>query len=292
MLKVGYLGPEGTFSEEASSLYSRRVKNAKFIPFTTIYDLLKAVDGGKIDEGITPIENSIEGTVGIVTDMLVGEVKLMIRQEIILPVFHYLLAGRGTKLSDVTDVISHPQAIDQCKGYLRKKLPRATFHLSYSTADAVRKVAMLSEGGILTPTKSSRKGRALFAAIGTKASAKLYGLDILSSKINDYGDNLTRFVVLSKKDHKRTGDDKTSLVFSISRDKPGGLHEMLGEFASRGINLTKIESRPSKRALGDYFFFVDLQGHRDDSLIKKALQLMKGRAAFFKMLGSYPRAKS
>ncbi len=277
MLKVGFLGPEGTFSEEASLLYSKKLKGARLIPYSTHQDLLVAVDKGVLDEGVTPIENSIEGTVGIVTDMLVKDVKLMIRQEIILPIYQYLMARPGSKLSDITDVVSHPQPIDQCRGYLRKKLPHATIHLSSSTSEAAKRVAV-SQGA--------------FAAIGAKASAKLYGLIILGSKINDYKDNSTRFVVVAKKDHKRTGRDKTSIVFSIARDKPGGLYNILGEFASRDINLTKIESRPSKRALGDYYFFVDLEGHRSDKIISDALTRVKRESAYFKLLGSYPSAEA
>lgn len=280
MLKVGFLGPEGTFSEEASVLYAKKLKNVELIPYTTIYDLLIAVDKGKLDEGITPIENSIEGTVGIVTDMLVEDVKLVIKQEIVIPIYQYLLVRSEVKLSDITDVISHPQAIDQCKGYLRKKLPRATIHLSSSTSDAAKRVAASME----------EEGR-VFAAIGAKASARLYGLRVLGEKINDYKDNSTRFVVLAKKDHSRTGDDKTSVVFSIAKDKPGGLYDILGEFAVRKINLTKIESRPSKRALGDYYFFIDLQGHRGDPKTAQAIQKVRSKSAFFKLLGSYPRAK-
>jgi len=290
MLKVGFLGPEGTFSEEASSLYKKKIKHVKFIPYATIYDLLMAVEKGRVDEGITPVENSIEGTVGTVTDMLVKDVNLMIRQELVLPVFHYLLARKGVKIKDVTDVISHPQAIDQCKKYLRKKLPHVILHLSHSTADAVRQVATVIGGGIHR-LKGLKGGSHTFAAVGTRAASKLYGLEILASKINDYSDNLTRFVVLAKKDHPKTGGDKTSIVFSIAKDKPGGLYEILGEFAKRKINLTKIESRPSKRALGDYFFFVDLQGHRSEKPVAAALAGIKKKVAFFKLLGSYPMAK-
>lgn len=281
MLKVGYLGPEGTFSEEASHLYLRKIRNADLIPYATFFDVLFAVDRGKIDEGIMPIENSIEGTVGIVTDMLVSDVNLKILQELVLPVYQHLLARPGIKISQITDVISHPQAIDQCKGFLRKHLPHATIHLSHSTAEAAMQVATTLQGG-----------KRVFASIGPKASAKLYGLNVLAEKMNDYRGNMTRFVVVAKKDHKRTGDDKTSIVFSIAKDKPGGLYNILGEFAIRNINLTKIESRPSKRALGDYFFFIDLLGHRTDKPVKEALTEVQRKVAFFKMLGSYPHAKA
>jgi len=290
MLKVGYLGPEGTFSEEASHLYTKKVPNARLIPYGTFFDVLFAVDKGVIDEAVMPIENSVEGTVGIVTDMLAADVNLMIRQEIILPVYQYLIARPKVKMSQITDIVSHPQPIDQCKGFIRKHLPHAMIHLSHSTAEAAMQVATS-----LDASSISGKGRGkkrVFASIGPKASAKLYGLNILAEKINDYPDNMTRFIVVAKKDHERTGDDKTSIVFSAAKDKPGGLYNVLGEFAVRNINLTKIESRPSKRALGDYFFFIDLQGHRTDKPVKEALTKVQRKVAFFKMLGSYPRAKT
>ena len=277
MLKVGYLGPEGTFSQEAGALYAKKLKHVDLIPYSTIYDLMMAVDRRKVDEGITPIENSIEGTIGIVTDMLVKDVKLMIRGELVIPIYEYLMARKGVKLSEITDIISHPQPIDQCKGYLRKTLPHVTIHLSSSTSEAARQVATYLSGA--------------YAAIGAKASARLYGLNILAEKINDYKDNLTRFIVVSKCDHRKTGSDKTSFVFSVSRDKPGGLYNILGEFAGENINLTKIESRPSKRALGDYFFFIDFQGHRSDKKIADMLSRVKKKVAFFKLLGSYPKAR-
>jgi len=289
-LKVGYLGPEGTFCEEASSRYSKKLKKVELIPYATIHDLLLAVNRGKLDEGVTPIENSVEGTIGIVTDMLVKDVNLKIMQEIVLPIGHNLLAKKGATLKNITDVISHPQAIDQCKEWLRRHLPKIQIHLAYSTADAVKQVGTSIETGIIS-SLGGRDIKRVFAAIGTKAAAKLYNLSVVSKSISDYPDNMTRFVVLSKKDHARTGDDKTSIVFTIRRDRPGGLYNILGEFASRKINLTKIESRPSKKALGDYFFFVDMQGHRNDKDISQALKNIKKSVAFIKILGSYPRTK-
>lgn len=278
MLKVGFLGPEGTFSEEASTSYKKKIGNARFIPYSTFHDVLIDVDKGRIDEGIVPIENSIEGTIGIVTDTLVNEVDLKIKQEIVIPVQHYLMAKEKVDLADITEVISFPQIIDQCKHYLRKKLPKAKIRFSFSSADAARQVA---EAEIV-------KKLEVPAAIASRASAKLYGLKIIASRVNDYPENSTRFVVLAKSDHARTGNDKTSIVFSIRKDKPGGLHNILGEFAKKDINLTKIESRPTKKILGDYFFFIDLQGHRKDRGVSQAINDIKGKTSFFKMLGSYP----
>jgi len=285
-MKIGYLGPEGTFSEEASVLYRKKIGKAEFMPYSSIHDLLKAVNRGSVREGVAPIENSVEGTIGIVSDMLVSDVDLKITQEIVLPVKHYLLAKKKIPVSTITDVISHPQAIDQCKEYLRKRLHKAQINFAYSTAEAARRVAEAVEVSM----KKGRK-REIFAAIATLSAAKLYGLAVVDKEINDYKDNMTRFVVLAKKDHPPTGEDKTSLVFSILRDRPGGLHNILGEFAMRGINLTKIESRPTKKTLGDYFFFIDLQGHREDPIVKEALEDIAKKVSFIKILGSYPCAK-
>ncbi|NQT29259.1 MAG: prephenate dehydratase [Candidatus Saganbacteria bacterium] len=285
-IKAGFLGPEGTFCEEASKIYAKRIEGkVAFIPYTTIHDLLFAVDRGRLTEAIVPIENSIEGTVGIVTDMLVKDVALVIRQEVVLDISHYLIAQRGVNLKDVTDVISHPQALDQCKDFLRKKLPKAKLHLSYSTSNAVKQVAISLGERVIAHGRV--KGR-VFAAIGNRNSAKLYGLNILARKINAK-DNQTRFVVLAKKDHPPAKKNKTSIVFSIRSDRPGGLHDVLAVFAKRNINLTKIESRPSKRALGDYYFFADMHGHRTDRVLAQALQEIKKKTSFFKLLGSYPR---
>jgi len=279
MLKVGYLGPEGTYSEEASILYAKKIdrKDIKFIPFSTFHDVLSAVDSKKVNEGVLPIENSIEGTVGIVEDILVKDVNLKIYQEIVIPVHQCLIANKGVTISDITDVVSHPQPIEQCRQYLRKTLPNAELHLAHSTSSAVKQIAA-----------SDKK---TMAAIGPEGSAKLYGLVVLKKDINDYTNNRTRFIVVSKKDHPATGCDKTSIAFSIAKDKPGGLYNILGEFALRNINLNKIESRPAKTALGNYYFFADFDGHKTDKKVKDALSAIKKKASFLKIFGSYPKAK-
>ncbi|MFA5114136.1 MAG: prephenate dehydratase [Candidatus Margulisiibacteriota bacterium] len=287
-MKVGFLGPEGTNSEEACQLYLKKLEDkAELLPFSTIHDVLYAADRGKINEAIVPIENSIEGTIGTVTDMLVKDVDLLIRQELVIPIYHYLIVQKGIGLQEITDVISNPQVLDQCKDFLRKHLPGVKLHLAYSSADAVRQVATSLGEKVIA---HGRVKGSVFAAIGTAASAKLYNLRIVSAKINAQ-DNRTRFVVLSKKDHPRTGRDKTSIVFSIASDRPGGLHDVLSEFAVRNINLTKIESRPSKKALGDYYFFVDMLGHRNDREIAETLKEIKRKTSRLKLLGSYPRGK-
>jgi len=274
MKKVGYLGPEGTFSEEAGKLYQKSLKEkVALVPFETLYAALVAAEKKRVDEIIVPIENSIDGTIGIVTDMLAKDVNLKIKKEIILPVYQYLLARKGVKLKDITAVISHAQPLGQCKDFLRSKIPNAKLHVASSTSEAARQIS---------------KSFSPFAAIGPLALSKLYGLNVIAKKINPK-DNKTRFVVLSKADSKRTGKDKTSIVFSLPKDRPGGLYEVLLEFAKRKINLTKIESRPAKKALGDYYFFLDLQGHKEDPDVLSALNAVKSKVAFYKLLGSYPR---
>ncbi|MFC1511086.1 prephenate dehydratase [Candidatus Margulisiibacteriota bacterium] len=288
-MKVGFLGPEGTFSEEASKLYINRLEDdADLYPYTTIHDLLLAVSKGKVREAVLPIENSIEGTIGAVTDALAKDVDLVIRQEIIIPIYHYLIAQKGVNVADITDVISHPQALDQCGDFLRKKMPKAKLHLAYSTAYAVRQVALSLGERIIA--HGQVKG-SVFAAIGNKSTAALYELKVLAEKINAK-DNQTRFVVVAKQDHPRSGKDKTSIVFSIDCDRPGGLHDVLAVFAVKNINLTKIESRPSKKALGDYYFFADLEGHRQDKVVAQVLEEIKKKTSFLKLLGSYPKAKT
>jgi prephenate dehydratase len=287
-MKVGYLGPEGTNSEEASRLYLKKLEGrAVLIPYTTIHDVLFAVDRDRINEAIVPIENSIEGTIGTVTDMLVKDVSLLIRQELVVQIYHYLIVQNGIRQKEVTDVISNPQVLDQCKDFLRKQIPGAKLHLAYSSAEAVRQVATSLGEKVIA---HGRVKGSVFAAIGTANSARLYGLKIVADRINAH-DNQTRFVVLAKRDHPRTGRDKTSIAFSIAQDRPGGLHDVLSEIAVRNINLTKIESRPSKKALGDYYFFADLAGHRTDKVIADALREIKRKTSFFKLLGSYPACR-
>ncbi len=284
-LKVGYLGPEGTFCEEAGGKYILKLeKSSQLVPYSTLHDLLQAANKGIVSEAVAPIENSIEGTINIVSDALAKEVNLKIRQEIILPISHNLIAPIGTKLTTVTHIISHPQAIDQCKDFLKKYLPQAQIHFAFSTADAVKQVAE----SVAEKIEVSSHGKKVFAAIGTSQAARLYGLSIIKANINPK-DNQTRFVVLAKTDHTPTGKDKTSIVLAAQKDQPGSLHAILGEFSKRKINLTKIESRPAKKILGEYLFFIDFAKHRKDKEAKAALDAIQKLSSFFKLLGSYPR---
>jgi prephenate dehydratase len=272
--KVGFLGPQGTFSEEAL-LSAMKVDSKNLVPFPTERDVIRAVDKGKVAKGIVPIENSIEGSVNITLDTLTFESESIIEKEIIIPTRHNLISRKGVCLEDIVAIISHPQATAQCRKYLSKTLRNATVLAANSTAEAVKKVA---------------EGTDDMAAIGTSLAARIYNLEILESDIEDFKDNKTRFVIVGKEPSPRSGNDKTSLVCFIYEDRPGSLLQILQEFAFRYINLTKIQSRPTKKALGDYCFWIDMEGHIEDEQIASAINCLKCKIRSVKVLGSYPRA--
>ncbi|MDD5603745.1 MAG: prephenate dehydratase [Eubacteriales bacterium] len=273
MPEIGYLGPEGTFSQEALEIYLGRSDRTDYTPraFSAMPDILHAVTDGKIGEAFVPIENSIEGPVNEVLDMLAFEDGLMINGEAVIPIKQNLLALKGTAVNGITTILSHPQGIGQCRNYLASYFPQVMLKPVASTAQAAREVAC---------------GEAGLAAIGSGAAARKYGLDIIRNGIQDNGNNTTRFVVISRHDSAMTGDDKTSIVFSAD-DKPGSLYRVLEIFNIWEINLTKIESRPAKDQLGKYIFFVDMNGHREDEDISDALRMVRRKTSFFKLLGSY-----
>ncbi|WP_409201052.1 prephenate dehydratase [Methanobrevibacter sp. DSM 116169] len=263
--QIAFLGPEGTFTHEAASKITNNL-----ISYCSIPAVMESIESGKHLKGIVPIENSIEGSVGITLDSLVHNFNLMISGEIILPINHHLLANPNTTFSEITDVYSHQQALAQCQKFISENNLNA--HYALSTASAAKNILNIDNAG----------------AIGTSKAAELYGLNKIKSNIQDNDNNQTRFVILSKKDHEITGNDKTSIAFSIFEDYPGQLHEILGIFAKKTINLTKIESRPSKERLGKYIFFVDFLGHRNNDDIKEILNDIKDKVPFLKILGSYP----
>lgn len=270
--QLAYFGPAGTFTEEAALAYD---PEANLVPFTTIAAVASAVETGMADEGVVPIENSLEGSIPATLDLLIHESTLFIRQEIILPINQHLMVKAGTKVGEVKTVYSHPQPLGQCRRFLERCFPKAQLIASLSTVAAVEE--MLASD---TPA----------AAIGTRRAAELYGAEILASNIQDESSNETRFVVLAKEDHQRTGQDKTSLCFYIPEDRPGALVDILLDFAKRNINLAKIESRPSRESLGRYIFLVDLEGHRTDQIVASALETVKAKTSLFKVFGSYPRS--
>jgi prephenate dehydratase len=262
---IAFFGPAGTFTEEAAS----RLKG-ELVAFDSIIEVLEAVKTDRAKKGVVPIENSIEGPVGVTLDLLAQDYDLTIEKEIILPISHNLMVNKGVKLDEIDSVYSHAQPLAQCRIFL-EKLGIIT-HSTSSTAAAAKFI----------------NGKKNAAAIGNYRAAELYDLDIIKSDIQDFENNRTRFIVLGKNKSKPMGNDKTSIVFSLYEDRPGGLYEILGYFAGKKINLTKIESRPSKKGLGKYFFFIDFEGHRDDLIVKDILDTIKNNAPFLKLLGSYP----
>jgi prephenate dehydratase len=273
-MRIAYLGPPGTFSEEAVARCDL-AKGDEPSPQPTFAAAYAALRRGEVDGALLPIENSIEGSVGATLDLLVHEPGPLIRRELLLPVRQHLLARSGVRLEDVKRVISHPQPFGQCSRFLRERLPEASLEPALSTADAARKVSAGAEDA---------------AAIGSRAAAERYGLALLAESIQDVDENVTRFVLLAAADEAPTGRDRTSIAFTLDRDRPGGLYEVLGELARRGINLSKVESRPMKEALGHYVFFLDFERHRLDPEAAAALAGVRALVDRLYLLGSYPQA--
>jgi len=267
---VGYLGPPGTFGEQAALLYAPA---SELVPLPSNGAVVTAVATGVVDEGVAPIENSLEGAVNDTLDALVLHEEVMVRHELVLPVEQCLIAAPGTRLEDIEVVMSHPSALAQCRVYLESHLPNARLQAALSTAGAVA-------AAVVTPGA---------AAIGTRRAAALHGGSLLATAVHDIKHNKTRFLVLARADAGATGDDKTSIAFTVAHDRPGTLIGVLRELAERQINLTRIESRPSREDLGIYIFLIDFQGHRTDATVADALAEVKERAHYFRLLGSYPR---
>lgn len=275
--RVAFLGPSGTFTEQAL-LSQPDLAAAECVPMRSIADTIFEVDSGRAELGVVPIENAIEGSVNETLDTLAFEASehLFIHREIVVPVDLNLCAKPGTKLSDVKAVVSIPHASAQCRDWLAKKLPGVEVLAANSTAEAARDIA-----------RSRAKGR---AAIAPSLAAKLYGLDVVAAGIHDHPDNSTRFVLIGHGIPAPTGHDKSTLVvFQTHQDRPGGLLTILQEFNARGINLTKLESRPTKRELGSYCFFIDFEGHLKDELVADVLRSLAAKHEL-RLLGSYAAA--
>jgi prephenate dehydratase len=276
--RIGFLGPPGTFSEEAL-LSDPGLGGAEVVPLQSFPDVLTAVEDARTDLGFLAIENSIEGTVNANLDALVFERDLLIVREVVLTIQQNLLAPPGTRLTDVKKVVSFPHATAQCRRWLLANLPGVEEVAASSTAEGVRLVGEEKPPGT--------------AAIGTQLAASLYGLDTVAADIEDHDDNATRFVVVARPDYgipAPTGHDKTSIVCFQFENRPGSLHAILGQFSARNLNLTKLESRPTKRALGDYCFIIDLDGHVDDEVVADCLRDLHATLPAVKFLGSYPAA--
>lgn len=275
MSSIGYLGPRGTFTEEALET-NLAGEFTKMVPYATVPDVLMAVQSGEVDSGMVPIENSIEGSVNVTIDMLAFETDLLIEREVVHDIRHFLVSRPGVDPGGVTGIVSHPHATAQCRKYLAGRFPGVPVTAANSTAEAAQLVSKSEEP---------------LAAVATELASGFYGLEVLARDIEDYPHNVTRFIVVGRSRLPRTGKDKTSMVCFIQENRPGSLLEILTEFASRGINLTKIESRPTREVLGEYCFFIDVEGHAGDADIAAAIGSLKGRLRELKLLGSYPAAK-
>ncbi|MCI0441449.1 MAG: prephenate dehydratase [Chloroflexi bacterium] len=272
--RLAFLGPAGTYSEQAALNYDA---SATLMPYPSIPAVVAAVDRGEAEECIVPIENSIEGAVTFTLDSLIHESSLSIKRELLLPIVNCLWIAPGASIEGVRVIYSHPQPFAQCRVYLEKHFP--------TTA----RVASLSTAGSVQDMLNSKQPA---AAIAPERAGKLYGVELVARGIDDNPNNITRFVVLASADHAPTGQDKTSICFDFDHDAPGILYNVLGEFAKRGINMAKIESRPTRQNLGRYIFLVDIEGHREDRVVKEALEAVKTQVSMFKILGSYPRQVS
>lgn len=271
---VAFLGPAGTFTEEALRASARG--EVEEIPYPTVYETVMAVQGGDADRAVVPIENSLEGSVAATLDALAGEAEdVRIAAEVVHPIHHCLVARRNVALDEIRRVVSHPQATAQCARFLRERLAQVERASAGSTAEAVRAVATATEP---------------WAAIGSRLAAELYDCALLAERIEDHPDNLTRFVWLAPAGTGPAGPPaKTSVVFwGFNDDSPGALVAVLRELSDREINLTKIESRPRRVRLGHYMFFADLEGGEDDPAIAEALDALRERVETLRVLGSYP----
>ncbi len=267
-LRIAYLGPEATFTHQAARQTFGR--SARYLTAETIGDVFNMVGQGYADMGVAPVENSNEGVVTSTLDLLVDSDQQIVG-EIILPI-RLMLLSKEQSLETVRTIYSHPQALAQCRHWLQRNLSEAKLKDTRSTAEAVALCAEM-------------RGT---AAVGGELTAEIYEVPILVEDIGDWEENLTRFLVFSNRMAEPTGDDKTSIVLSI-KDRVGALYEILKPFGDNSVNLTKIESRPSRKKAWDYLFFVDLEGHRDEPNLRKTLEIVGEYCEDMKILGSYPK---
>lgn len=267
--RIGYLGPAGTNSEVAALRWDG---DGEHVSYPTISAVARAIERGEIERGAVPIENSLQGSVTETVDLLVNDDAIAVCGEVVLPIEHCLMARPGTARAAIDVIYSHPQSFGQCRRYLEAHFPDVRTEAALSNAAAVE-IAMQAPGA---------------AAIAPARAAEIYGARIIERGIEDSRVNKTRFVVLGREGAVATGRDKTSVAFAVAHDRPGTLVSVLHEFSDRGINLTKVESRPSGEELGIYIFLIDLDGHRDDPLVAQALAAVKEQAVYFKVFGSYP----
>ena len=270
-VKVAYLGPPGTFGEEAAR---RHAPGAELLPYPTHGAVARAVESGEAAAGLMAIENSLNGSVAETLDILIHDTVLKIEGELLVPVVHNLLVAPGTTLDAIERVYSHPQALAQCRAFLEGHCPDAQRAAALSTAQAVE-IAVAEPGA---------------AAIATLRAAELFGAEVLAEAIQDQDSNATRFVVIGTHEPEPSGRDRTSIAFEFAGDRAGLLTAALAEFSSRGINCTKMESRPTRATFGEYIFLIDFEGHHLDPACASALDGLRSMTTMLKVFGSYPRA--
>ena len=273
-LAIAFLGPLGTYSEEAALKQFGLGRQA--VVCGSIDEVFRTLEANQADYGVVPVENSTEGAIGLTLDLLLSS-PLKICGEITLPIHHCLLSQQ-TDITQISHVFSHSQSLSQCHEWLNKNLPRATRDAVTSNAYAAQ---MMHD---LVSSDST-----FAAAIASKRAAELFNLNVLAENIEDDPKNTTRFLVLGNHDVAASGQDKTSIVMT-TKNKPGAMLELLEPLSKHGVSMTKLESRPSKQSLWDYVFFVDIEGHQTDAKVKAALQELQQRASLLKVLGSYPAA--
>lgn len=268
-LSVGFLGPRGTFSEEAARKHFGASANG--VPCASIDEVFRQVEAGQVRFGVVPVENSTEGAIGRTLDLLVtSTVKLC--GEVVLPV-HQCLMSKATERAGVVRILGHAQSLAQCHEWINLNFPRVDRVPVVSNAEAARLAGQ----------------DATAASLGSRSAAPLFGLNVLAENIEDQPNNTTRFVVLADRDPAPSGRDKTSLIMS-GQNRPGTMHALLTPFAQHGVSMSRLESRPSRMGLWEYLFFVDIEGHRQDPKVAQALADVQAQAAFIKILGSYPVA--
>jgi chorismate mutase/prephenate dehydratase len=270
-MRIAYLGPEGTFTQAAALKHFGH--SVKTVPLATIDAIFREVEAGAVNYGVVPVENSTEGVVTHTADSFMDS-PVHIIGEVELRIHHHFLVAEGTRISAISRVYSHQQSLGQCRKWLDTHYPNIERVAVSSNAEAARRI----------------KGEWQSAAIAGDIAANLYGLNILNESIEDNPQNTTRFLIIGADAVPRSGDDKTSIIVSMHKNRAGALYEILESFKNRGINLTRIESRPSKTDAWSYVFFIDFEGHVDDDSIKTALAELEGRVRELKLLGSYPKA--
>ena len=269
-MKLACLGPAGTFGEEAARKYA---PEAELVLCPSHAAVASAVETGQADCGIVAVENSLSGSVAETLDILIHDTKLQIQAELVLPVVHNLIVRPGVRPNQVRVIFSHPAAPGQCRRFIESQFANAQIEAALSTAEAVERTMQRDDS----------------AAIANLRAAELYGAEVIARGIQDTDNNVTRFVVLGREKVAPTGRDRTSIAFTFPEDRPGALASVLVEFASRGINCSKIESRPTREAFGEYVFLIDFEGHTADPKFADVIDTIRPLCADLKVFGSYPR---